>query len=194
VDTYRHVLPPLAGLTGEDMDSGVADELSEWGRIAKDQVKWSPNGALNHSMVYLVMAVDDAKGRMFLNVKGRLNIGWPSVRTDPIFDKIQHELEAHAKVLGGTWVHLDRPRLFGNENLITAHPLGGCNFGDDGSQGVVDPDGRVFDGGGGVHDGLFVVDGAVVGVPIGVNPFLTIAAVAERIAERMPQHLANGSS
>ncbi len=59
---------------------------------------------------------------------------------------------------------------------------------------MVDSDGRVFDGGGGVHDGLFVVDGAVIGTPIGVNPFLTIAAVAERIAERMPDHLQNGSS
>lgn len=194
VDTFRHALPPLAGLTGVDMDSGLADEMHEWGRIAKDQVRWSPDGALNHTMVYLVMAVDDARGRMFLNVKGRMNIGWESVHSDPIFETIQHELEAHAKVLGGTWVHLDRPKLFSNENLITAHPLGGCNLADDGTTGVVDPDGRVFDGGGGVHDGLFVVDGAVVGAPIGVNPFLTIAAVAERIAERMPQHLANGSS
>ena len=32
--------------------------------------------------------------------------------------------------------------------------------------------------------------GAVVPAPIGVNPFLTISAVSERIAERMPNHLA----
>ena len=189
VDAYRRALPGLAALTGEDSDHGLADKAHELARIGQDQVGWNPNGALNHSMVYLVMAFDDAKGRMFLNDKGRVNIDWPSVHKDPIFERIEDELKEHARVLGGTWVHLDRPGLFDYDNLITAHPLGGCDLGDDADGGVVDADGQVFDGAGGVHPGLFVVDGAVLGVPIGVNPFLTIAAVAERTAETMPDHL-----
>lgn len=191
VDTYRHLLPPLAGLTGEDMDHGLADKAHELGRVAKDQVTWSPDGALNHSMVYLVMAIDDAKGRLLLNDKGRLRIDWPSVHKDPIFEKIEHELKEHARTLGGTYVHLERPKIFDANNLITAHPLGGCDLGDDPGSGVVDPDGRVFEAGGGVHEGLFVVDGAVVPMPVAVNPFLTISAVAERIAERLPGLLAS---
>lgn len=189
VDTFRRALPGLAALTGEDTDHGLADKARELARIGQDQIAWNPNAALNHSMVYLVMAFDDAKGRMFLNDKGRVNIDWPSVHKDPIFDRIEDELKAHARALGGTWVHLDRPGLFDANNLITAHPLGGCDLGDDADGGVVDADCQVFDGDGGVHEGLFVVDGAVLGVPIGVNPFLTIAAVAERTAERMPDHL-----
>src|SRR5262249_44233133 len=75
--------------------------------------------------------------------------------------------------------------IFGH-NPITVHPLGGCPMGDDADDGVVDDVGRVFDpdgGGGAVHDGLYVADGAVVPTSLGVNPFLTISALAERIAD-----------
>jgi cholesterol oxidase len=43
---------------------------------------------------------------------------------------------------------------------------------------VVDPLGRVFG-----HPGLYVADGSVMPGTVGPNPSLTIAAVAERIAQ-----------
>jgi len=61
--------------------------------------------------------------------------------------------------------------------LITPHPLGGARMADTADEGVVDPWGEVFG-----HPGLFVVDGATIPRPIGLNPARTIAAVAERIA------------
>ena len=190
VDTFRRTIPGLA-LTGEDTDSGWKDELHEAARIGKDIAVWSPDGALNHSMLYLVMAIDDAKGVVSIDEDDKIDITWPSVKSDPIFDRIGDELLKHAEALGGTYVHLDRlnpwPRQ--KSNLITAHPLGGCVLGDDADGGVVDPDGRVFDADGGVHDGLYVVDGAIVPMPVGVNPFLTISAVSERIASTMPKTL-----
>ncbi|MEM7355739.1 MAG: GMC family oxidoreductase [Acidobacteriota bacterium] len=189
VDTYRHTLPALAHF-GDDMDSG--DWASEVKRIARDQVRWDPEGALNHSMVYLVMAVDDAQGVLSLNDKDKVDIHWPSVRTDPIFETIDQELHEHARTLGGTYRQLDRVNPFADGhkgNLITAHALGGCCVADDADGGVVDADGRVFDDAGGVHDGLYVVDGAIVPGSIAVNPFLTISALAERISEQMPATL-----
>jgi hypothetical protein len=57
-------------------------------------------------------------------------------------------------------------------------------MGEDYLQGAVDEFGRLFSGDGSVHEGLFVADGAIVPTALGVNPFLTISALAERIAER----------
>jgi cholesterol oxidase len=63
------------------------------------------------------------------------------------------------------------------KDLITPHPLGGCNMGADASTGVVDHAGRVFG-----YPGLYVADGAIVPEALGVNPSRTIGALAERIA------------
>ena len=57
-------------------------------------------------------------------------------------------------------------------------------MGDDYQHGAVDEFGRVFSGDGSVHDGLFVADGSLIPSALGVNPFLTISALSERIAER----------
>lgn len=58
---------------------------------------------------------------------------------------------------------------------MTAHFLGGCVMGLSGQSGVVDPWHRVF-----AYPGLHVVDGSAVPANPGVNPSLTITAMAER--------------
>ncbi len=71
-----------------------------------------------------------------------------------------------------------------NEGLfgvpMTAHILGGCPMGRDASSGVVDLDCAVHG-----YPGLFVVDGSIVPANPGVNPSLTIAALAEYAAGRI---------
>jgi cholesterol oxidase len=190
VNTFRRTLPLLA-VTGMDTDSGARDRADELRRIGLDLVKWDPDGAVNHSMVYLVMAIDDGGGRMRLDEKDKLRIEWPSLRDDPIFKEIGDEVLAHVRTQGATYVHLDRWNPWtGMGNLVTAHPLGGCGLGDDADSGVVDDGGRVFDGQGGTHPGLHVVDGAIVPMPLAVNPLLTISALAERIADGLSRNVA----
>jgi cholesterol oxidase len=63
----------------------------------------------------------------------------------------------------------------------TAHVLGGAVIADSPEHGVVDTAHRVFaTADGDVHDDLRVIDGSVVPANIGVNPSLTITALAER--------------
>jgi cholesterol oxidase len=64
---------------------------------------------------------------------------------------------------------------------VTAHILGGCPMGRHAGEGVIDTDHEVFG-----HPGLFVADAAAIGANLGVNPSLTITAMAERFASRRP--------
>lgn len=63
----------------------------------------------------------------------------------------------------------------------TAHILGGCPIGLDADDGVVDPDGRAFG-----YDDLYIVDGSIIPANLGVNPSLTITAMAERMMSQVP--------
>jgi cholesterol oxidase len=63
----------------------------------------------------------------------------------------------------------------------TAHILGGCCMGQSADTGVIDAEHRVFG-----YDGLYVIDGSAISSNPGVNPSLTIAAMAERAAAKWP--------
>jgi cholesterol oxidase len=63
----------------------------------------------------------------------------------------------------------------------TAHILGGAVIGADASSGVIDARNRVFG-----YEGLLVCDGAAVPANPGVNPSLTITALAERAMSFIP--------
>jgi cholesterol oxidase len=65
-------------------------------------------------------------------------------------------------------------------DLVTPHPLGGCNMGTSAANGVVNHKGQVFN-----YPGLYVADGAVIPKAIGLNPSKTIAALAEHIAAHL---------
>ena len=63
----------------------------------------------------------------------------------------------------------------------TAHMLGGCLMGKTDEQGVIDEDFQVHN-----YPGLFVVDGSIIPANPGVNPSLTITALAEYAMDRIP--------
>jgi cholesterol oxidase len=64
---------------------------------------------------------------------------------------------------------------------VTAHILGGCTIGSGPENGVVDVDHEVFG-----HPGLYVTDASAIPANVGVNPALTITALAERFSARFP--------
>ena len=71
-----------------------------------------------------------------------------------------------------------------NEGLLgipmTAHILGGCSFAVSAAEGVIDLDCQVHN-----YPGLYVIDGSIVPANPGVNPSLTITALAEYAMSRV---------
>lgn len=141
--------------------------------------------ALSSMMPWFAQAVDAADGRLYLGRHWRsfwrktLRLKWDIKRSAPTIDAVIAMHVRLSEATGGkpkvpvTWRWL--------KNLVTPHPLGGCNMGVTKTDGVVDHRGQVFG-----YPGLYVADGAIVPEAVGLNPSRTIAALAERIAALMP--------
>lgn len=74
--------------------------------------------------------------------------------------------------------HLDLSRVPGRRyECSSQHPLGTCRMGPDPKTSVVDARGRVWG-----TEGLWVADGSIVPTSLGVNPQVTVMAMAHRVA------------
>ena len=124
----------------------------------------------------LGMGRDVPDGRMFLR-NGRLDLDWKREKSGAYFDRLRTTSRGFAHALGGTFA--DNPIWF-LRRVITVHPLGGAPMGRSPAEGVVDSGGAVFG-----YPGLYVADGSVMPGPVGPNPSLTIAALADRFADRI---------
>lgn len=183
VDVFRLALMGLAAVEHPDWHP---DRVERW---AKD-VDWNTDGALNHSLGFLIMAHDASDGRIVLDGDGSVRIDWEGAPLERIYPEIDDILAAAVERIDGTYIPNPRweSRLLGN-NLITAHPLGGCATADSPAYGVVDDRGRVFRSDGGVHKGLYVSDGSVIPGALAVNPLLSISMFAERAADGLRREL-----
>jgi cholesterol oxidase len=137
---------------------------------------------LSRSQILYVVAHDDASGRLRLQ-NDHVIVDWPGYSDAPERVRAEQKVKEMIESMGGVFnANPFAMTAFGG-NRIIAHPLGGCAMGETVEEGVVAPDGRVFDptkGPRGVHDGLYVCDGAAIPSAIGVSPLLTITALAER--------------
>lgn len=125
----------------------------------------------------------------------KLFVEWSSVDNSPVLKeivdgmrKLASEIDAGGakRVYTPTW-DFNKPE---NSTAVILHPLGGCTMGNNVENGVVDSYGQVFwnDGSSNkarVYPDLFVIDGSVLPEPPGVNPTMTIAAIAFRAAEKI---------
>ncbi len=169
---------------GVDTDFGVKDELDEAARQAMSLVFGAYHGAVHNTQTFLVMAHDGAGGRLQLE-NDKLEVSWPGVAELQVFKTISERLEKATRATGGTYTRNPMTTTLLGNNLITVHPLGGCGMAERHDAGVVNHKCQVFDASPGappdaVLEGLYVCDGAVMPRSLGVNPFLTITALAER--------------
>lgn len=168
---------------GLDTDSGLLDGIAETERELSSAMPGGVRrGALAHTQTYLGMGHDSGAGRLELDARGQLRVRWPEAAGERAIVAIHERLRAATAANGGTFVTNPLWSNLLRSSLITVHPLGGCGMGEDASVGVTNHKGQVFAGSEGeaVHEGLYVADGSVLPTPIGVNPLLTITALAER--------------
>ena len=168
----------------------VGEHVAPGGHYAEEAVREMQalipgisTGAVANTQTFLVMAHDDSCGHIDL-VDDRVRIHWPDCGRQPVFERINAELRRATEALGGTYIKNPSWTDRLGKSLVTVHPLGGCGMSETAEHGVVDDRGRVFAGTSGseIHRGLYVSDGAVMPRSLGVNPFLTISALAERTA------------
>ena len=137
---------------------------------------------LGNVMPWFAQGIDAADGRLRLQRiwyapwRRRLALKWDIKRSEPVIEAIVSMHKRLAEATGGDpWVP---PTWTVLKNLVTPHPLGGCNMGTTATNGVVNHRGEVFG-----YPNLYVADGAIIPEAIGLNPSRTIAALAERIAK-----------
>jgi cholesterol oxidase len=141
-------------------------------------------GALSAStLTLLAMGRDVAGGKMTFD-EGSLAIDWPRKPSLEYFKSMNRTMSEIA--------HFHNARFVQNilgyiGRTITVHPLGGCSMGRDADHGVVDAFGQVFG-----FPGLVIADGSVMPGPVGANPSLTIAALADRFVEHSISTLRRG--
>jgi cholesterol oxidase len=134
-----------------------------------------------HTMILLYMRTIDSHlslrpGRLFGRVRSVLAHGPAPTAAIPEATELADRVAAKVDGFPGS---LATETLLGIPT--TAHILGGCVMGDSPASGVIDAGHQVWG-----YPGLYVVDGSAISANPGVNPSLTICALAERAMERIP--------
>ena len=121
-------------------------------------------------------------GRDLLGLFGRRlrSVPVPDHRSPTYLPEANAAARALARQVGGEPANVLLESIGGLS--ITAHILGGCPMGDSAESGVIGIDHQVFG-----YPGLYIVDGSAVSANVGVNPALTIVALAERCTSLVPE-------
>ena len=145
---------------------------------------WDPRGWSRRTIILLVMqTLDNAialRPRPGRRGGMRLQTAQDPEKPNPTFIPVANDAaEWMAKRIGGVAQSSTMEALFSIPT--TAHVLGGVVIGRSPREGVVDARHRVFG-----YENLLVCDGSVVPANVGVNPSLTITALAERAMSFVP--------
>jgi cholesterol oxidase len=179
------VLPQTTGATAVTRLAGAAMSF------AKSPLAWmrayGVRDFAKQSQVLLYMRTLEGTLRMRLGrgVRTGFAKGLVTVLDDPAEAPQANMPEAielarrFAEKVGGVAATMATETMLGVPS--TAHILGGACMGNGPDQGVIDHTHQVFG-----YDGLYVVDGSAVSANPGVNPSLTITALAERAMSFVP--------
>jgi cholesterol oxidase len=148
-------------------------------------------GPFANLQTFFAVSHDSAAGRLVLD-DDRVTLIWPKAHDEPVYQRLDAALAMLVQAAGGSYVKNPLAGTMMGRQPATAHPLGGCGMGRDRAEGVINHKCQVFDAGAGpadVHRGLYVMDGSIMPRSLGVNPLLTITALAERAMLHLAQDL-----
>jgi cholesterol oxidase len=166
----------------------VTRPLKLLGQIVRHPVNFAkilwPKGTSRRTIILLVMqTLDNAialRPKLKRNGEVRLQTEQDPERPNPTFIPVANQAaEWMAKRTGGI---AQSSVMEATLNVpTTAHILGGAAIGHGPEDGVVDSRQRVFG-----YENLMVCDGAAIPANVGVNPSLTITALAEHAMSQVP--------
>ena len=145
---------------------------------------YASTGSLQSTQTYLIMSHDSNQAIMSLE-NGQPALRWLGVGRSAHVEYLNGLLAHITNAIGGVFVGSPFFASLGKQQ-ITVHAIGGASMARDGTgdTGATDSYGRVLKGDDDkAYDGLVVVDGAAIPTALGVNPFATITALAERSVE-----------
>jgi choline dehydrogenase-like flavoprotein len=186
--------PQTQNILGKLIDGFNISVLSDLARILSTLIdifsnKWNltPEERVSNILILFGIGRDNnTTSKLTLDNRNRIDLNINYNLEQPIFDQIINGMKLFAQNVGKEGENSLMIPLWDTQSRrqISAHPIGGCPMGNDASNGVVDSFGRVFRGKNGnmKYDGLYVADGSIIPTSLGVNPSLTISALAYRIA------------
>lgn len=168
----RRAVRVLGRFIRHPLTSSVAWRAKDWGKRA--------------TVLTVMQVVDNALKMRWRRLwwapwrKGLVSQVSKSERSPTYLAKANQAARELAKVSHGTPLNILGESV---ANLsLTAHILGGCIIGKDAQSGVVDSRHRLFG-----YPDILVVDASVIPANVGVNPSLTITAMAERCMSLVPE-------
>nr|WP_017973490.1 GMC oxidoreductase [Actinopolyspora halophila] len=170
-----HPWDPTGALQSSIPALAVDDPHNEHGPVLAESVP-IPAGIETFVSLHLAITRNPERGRfVFDEATDSVRLRWSSDQGQPSVRAARTTFDSINRANGTIYRH----DLFGEtrafEDRFTYHPLGGCVLGS-----ATDAHGRVRG-----YRNLHVVDGSLVPGSTGVNPFLTITALAERNVERI---------
>jgi choline dehydrogenase-like flavoprotein len=157
---------------------------------------------LAHSATFIAITRDRDAGRVFIDRGGRPVVNYTVSRRDAVHviraaqEAVRLHAAAGAHTIGGPYNNLpeiavtngsveDYVRRFAelgvrknDMTLYSAHQMSSCRMGRDSRQAAVNPNGETYE----VRN-LFVADGSALPTSTGVNPMISIMALAHRNAQ-----------
>jgi cholesterol oxidase len=191
----RNILSKLKGLDIPTLSTFLNIFSDLVNLFSKNKLNRSPEERVSNILLLFGIGRDvNKESKLFWNDKdNQIDLDKDYNLDQEIYDKILNGMKLFAQEIGKEGENSLIIPLWDTQSKtqISAHPIGGCPMADDASNGVVDSLGRVFNSKKGkiLYPELYVADGSIIPTSLGVNPSLTISALAFRIASHIEQHL-----